>query len=116
MPTYIIGRDQSITAPGIVNDDVKKVALKASGTEHDVTVFGASALTAISTMIGLVDVSIEVTAMNTTAEIGDTGEISVGNFEPTGAEAVVTDVKWSVTPKGVKEYTVSYAIHPAPAP
>ena len=112
MPTYIIGRDQSITAPGISNDDVKKVMLKAAGTEHDVTVFGASALTAISTMIGLVDVSIEVTAMNTTAVVGNKGEISVGNFSPTDAQAVVTDVKFTVTPKGVKEYTVSYAITP----
>lgn len=115
MPTYILGRDQSCTAPGVENDDIKKVALKVSGSEQDVTVFKSTALTQIETMIGLVDISFEITAMATTAEVGDFGTFEIGNLDggALSIDAVVTDVKMSVTPKGVQEYTISYAIKAA---
>jgi hypothetical protein len=117
VPTYILGRDQSITAPGVNNDDVKKVTLKVSGSEQDVTVFKSTALTQIETMIGLVDISFEVTATAATAQVGDSGTFVIGHLDGStlSIHAVVTDRKMSVTPKGVQEVTISYAIQAAPA-
>lgn len=114
MPTYILGRDQVTTAPGIDNDDIQSVELKVSGSEQDVTVFKATALTQIETMISLVDVSFEITATATAATIGQSGPFIVGNVDGADLEcdAVVTDIKDSVTPKGLRAKVVSYAIKP----
>lgn len=114
MPTYILGRDQVTTAPGIDNDDIQSVELKVSGSEQDVTVFKATALTQIETMISLVDVSFEITATATTATIGLNGAFIVGNMDGNDLScvAVVTDVKDTVTPKGLRGKVVSYAIKP----
>ena len=46
MPTYILGRDQVADIPGVDNDDIKRVVIRASGSEQDITVFLATALTA----------------------------------------------------------------------
>ncbi len=115
MPTYILGRDQVTTAPGVVNDDIKRASLKVSGSEQDVTVFKATALTQIETMVGLVDMTFEIVATHTTATIGQSGAFELGNVDGAdlSADAVVTDVRMNVTPKGVKEFTVSYAIKQA---
>jgi hypothetical protein len=115
MPSYILGRDQVTTAPGVVNDDIQNVELKVSGSEQDVTVFKSTALTQIETMVALLDVSFEITAMHATAEVGDSGTFVVGNLdgEDLSLDAVVTDVKRSVTPKGVEQYVVSYGVKPA---
>ena len=118
MPTYILGRDQVVTAPGIVsNDDVKSVKLKVSGSEQDVTVFKSTTLTQIETMIGLVDMSFEIVCTHTTAAIGDDGSFEIGNVDgdTLNIDAVVLDVKMGVTPKGVQQYTVSYGIKPQAA-
>ena len=115
MPSYILGRDQVTTAPGVVNDDIQNVELKLSGSEQDVTVFKSSALTRIETMVGLVDVSFEITCTNATATVGMSGAFEVGNLDgdTLSLDAVVTDVKLTVTPKGVMQYVVSYGVKPA---
>lgn len=105
MPTYILGRNQSITAPGVSNNDVKDVQLKVSGSEQDVTVFGD---TEVKTLVSLVDATFEVMCTATTATVGTTGNFTVGHLS---GSAVVTDVKQSITPKGIQEFTVSYAYH-----
>ncbi|MBU6222270.1 MAG: hypothetical protein KGR24_05900 [Planctomycetes bacterium] len=112
MPTYILGRDQVADAPGVLNDNVKRVSLKVAGSEQDVTVFKGTALTQLETMIGLVDITFEIVATATTATIGQTGTFVIGNVDGAdlSADAVVTDVRMNVTPKGVKEFTISYAI------
>lgn len=115
MPTYILGRDQVVTAPGIAsNDDVKSVKLKVSGSEQDVTVFKSTALTQLETMIGLVDMSFEVVCTHTTAVVGNAGSFEIGNVsgDDISVDAVVLDVKMGITPKGVQQYTVSYGIKP----
>lgn len=117
MPTYILGRDQVTTAPGIDNDDIDTVELKVSGSEEDVTVFKSTALTQLETMITLVDISFDITATATTATIGMAGSFEIGNTDgdTLGMDAVVTDVKMSVNPKGVQQWTVSYGVKPQAA-
>ena len=115
MPTYILGRNQVVTAPGIAsNDDVKSVKLKVSGSEQDVTVFKSTALTQLETMVGLVDMSFEIVCTHTTATIGQSGSFEIGNVDGNTiqVDGVVLDVKMGVTPKGVQQCTVSYAIKP----
>jgi hypothetical protein len=114
MPSYILGRDQVTTAPGMVNDDIQNVELKLSGSEQDVTVFKATTLTQAETMIGLVDVSFEITCTHTTAVVGLSGTFEVGNLDGNALQldAVVTDVKLTVTPKGIQQYVVSYGVKP----
>ena len=112
MPTYKIGRKQVTTAPGVENDDIKSVSLKVSGSEQDVTVFKSTPLTQIETMIGLVDISFEIVCTATTAVRGDTGSFVVGGLDGGTLEldAIVTEVKLGVTPKGMQQYTVSYGM------
>jgi len=112
MPTYILGRDQVATAPGVQNDNIKRVSLKVAGSEQDVTVFKSIALTQIETMVGLVDITFEIVATAATATVGQTGAFEIGKVDGSDlqAQAVVTDVRVNVTPKGMKEFTVSYAI------
>jgi hypothetical protein len=115
MPSYILGRDQATTAPGVVNDDIQNVELKLSGSEQDVTVFKDSALTQVQTMVGLIDVSFEITCTHATATVGQFGTFTVGNLDGGSLQldAVVTDVKRTVTPKGIEQYVVSYGVKPA---
>lgn len=117
MPTYILGRDQVTTAPGIDNDDIDTVELKVSGSEEDVTVFKSTPLSQIETMVTLVDISFEITATATTATIGMDGPFVVGNLDggDLSIDAVVTDVKLTVNPKGMQQWVVSYAVKPAAA-
>ncbi len=112
MPTYKIGRKQVTAAPGVNNDDIKSASLKVSGSEQDVTVFKATPLTQIETMIGLVDITFEIVCTATTAERGDTGSFEIGGLDGDSIDldAIVTEVKLSVTPKGMREYTVSYGV------
>ena len=112
MPTYKLGRKQVTTAPGVLNDDIKSASLKVSGSEQDVTVFKATPLTQIETMIGLVDISFEIVCTDTTATRGLTGSFEIGGVDGDAIEldAIVTEVKMAVTPKGMREYTVSYGV------
>lgn len=114
MPTYVIGRDQVTTAPGVVNDNIKSCTLRVSGNEVDVTVFKAQPLTQSESMVGLVEITFEITATHTTATIGQQGQFQVGNLDGAsmGVEAVVTDVKTTTTPRGVDEHVISYAVKP----
>ena len=116
MPTYILGRDQVTTAPGVDNDNIVRVSINPSGSEIDTTVFKTTALTQVETQIGLVDISFEIVATATTATRGMTGAFEVGNIdgEDLSVQAVVTSVRANVTPKGKVEYTISYGIQPAP--
>jgi hypothetical protein len=105
-----MGRACVASLPGVVNSDIKDVTINASATELDVTTFPATgSLTKADYMPGLVDVTIDVTCTDTTATVGMTGAQDVANIE-TALEAVVLDVKESVTPKGIVEYTVTYGL------
>jgi len=112
MPTYKIGRKQITTAPGVDNDDIKSASLKVSGSEQDVTVFKAAPLTQIETMIGLVDITFEIVCTATSAVRGDSGSFVIGGLDGDSIDldAIVTEVKLGVTPKGMREYTVSYGM------
>jgi|NOAtaT_6_FD_contig_31_6187202_length_976_multi_7_in_0_out_0_2 hypothetical protein len=116
MPTYKIGRKQITTAPGVDNDDIKSASLKVSGSEQDVTVFKATPLTQIETMIGLVDITFEIVCTDTDAQRGDSGAFVIGGLDGSTMQldAIVTEVKMGVTPKGMREYTVSYGMKAAP--
>jgi hypothetical protein len=110
MAKYKMGRACVATLPGVSNDDIKDVTINASATELDVTTFPATgSLTRADYMPGLVDVTIDVTCTDTTATVGMTGAQDVANIDTT-LEAVVLDVKESVSPKGVVEYTVTYGL------
>jgi hypothetical protein len=110
MPKYKLGRACVATLPGVENNDIKDVTVNASATELDVTTFPTSgSLTRADYMPGLVDVTIDVTCTDTTATVGMTGAQDVANID-TELEAVVLDVKESVSPKGVVEYTVTYGL------
>jgi hypothetical protein len=115
MPTYKIGRKQITTAPGVENDDIKSASLKVSGSEQDVTVFKAAPLTQIETMVGLVDITFEIVCTATTAQRGDSGAFVIGGLDGSAIDldAIVTEVKLGVTPKGMREYTVSYGMKAA---
>lgn len=110
MAKYKMGRACVATLPGVSNNDIKDVTVNASATELDVTTFPTSgSLTRADYMPGLVDVTIDVTCTDTTATVGMTGAQDVANID-TELEAVVLDVKESVSPKGVVEYTVTYGL------
>lgn len=110
MAKYKLGRACVATLPGVSNDDIKDVTINASATELDVTTFPATgSLTKADYMPGLVDVTIDVACTDTTATVGMTGAQGVANIDTT-LEAVVLDVKESVSPKGVVEYTVTYGL------
>lgn len=115
MPTYKIGRKQVTTAPGVDNGDIKSASLKVSGSEQDVTVFKSTPLTQIETMVGLVDITFEIVCTATTAERGDSGSFIIGGLDGSAMQldAIVTEVKMGVTPKGIREYTVSYGVKAA---
>lgn len=117
MPSYVIGRDQITTAPGVLNDNIKSCTLRVSGNEVDVTTFKATALTQSESMVGLVEITFEITATHTTAEQGDEGAFEIGNLDSAVMQvnAVVTEVKLTTTPRGVDEYTISYAVKPIPS-
>lgn len=110
MAKYKMGRACVATIPGVNNNDIKDVTVNASATELDVTTFPVTgSLTAAEYMPGLVDVTIDVTCTETTATVGMVGAQDVANID-TALEAVVLDVKETVTPKGVVEYTVTYGL------
>jgi hypothetical protein len=110
MAKYKMGRACVATLPGVSNNDIKDVTVNASATELDVTTFPTTgSLTKADYMPGLVDVTIDVTCTDTTATVGMTGAQDVANIDTT-LEAVVLDVKESVSPKGVVEYTVTYGL------
>lgn len=115
MPTYKLGRNQVTTAPGVDNDDIKSVSMKISGNDLDVTVFKSTPLTQLESMVGLVDVTFEIICTDTTATRGLTGAFTVGSLDGSTLqlEAIVTEVKLSVTPKGMQQYTVSYGVKAA---
>jgi len=104
MAKYKLGKMALITAPGVSLDDIVDVDLNASGDEVDVTVFGD---TEKQIGCGLLDVTVEVTATNHSAAVGDKGDITVGGMS--SVKCVVLDVKNKITPKGRSEYTISYA-------
>lgn len=104
MAKYKLGKNALVTAPGVSLDDVVDVDLNASGDEVDITVFGD---TEKQIGCGLLDVTVEVTATNHSATVGQTGAITVGGMSAVGC--VVIDVKNKVSPKGRHEYTISYA-------
>ncbi len=117
MPTYILGRDQVADIPGVDNDDIKRVTIRASGTENDITVFTATALTTSLSQVSLVDVSVECVCTHHTAAVGDDGDFEVADIEGVadwGVHLHVSDIRMNVTPKGMKEYTISYVVAPAP--
>ena len=110
MAKYKMGRACVATIPGISNNDIKDVTVNASATELDVTTFPATgSLTDAEYMPGLIDVTIDVTCTHTTATVGQVGEQDVANIDSSLA-AVVLDVKESVSPKGIVEYTVTYGL------
>jgi len=104
MAKYKLGKNALITAPGVSLDNVIDVDINASGDEVDVTVFGD---TEKQVAAGLLDVTVEVTATNHSATVGQTGPVTVGGMS--GVGCVVLDVKDKVSPKGRHEYTISYA-------
>lgn len=105
-----MGRACVATIPGIDNNDIKDVTVNASATELDVTTFPATgSLTAAEFMPGLIDLTIDVTCTHTTATVGQAGAQDIANID-TALEAVVLDVKETVTPKGAVEYTVTYGL------
>jgi hypothetical protein len=104
MAKYKLGKLALITAPGVTLDDVVDVDLNASGDEVDITVFGD---TEKQIGCGLLDVTVEVTATNHSAIVGQVGPITVGGLS--AVSCVVLDVKNTVSPKGRHEYTISYA-------
>jgi len=111
MPTtsYKLGRNAIASLPGVSNDDIKDVTINVSAEQLDVTTFKATALTAAEYMCGLTDVTVEVVCTNHTAEVGDVGAQSIANLPPT-LEATVVSVQERVTPRGLVEYTISYAL------
>lgn len=111
--TYKLGRDCVASLPGMSNDDIKAVSLKASATQLDVTTFKDVPLTQWEYMAGLIDVSLDVTCTNTTAVVGDKGSAGVAGLAYFNLDAIVTEVQESVTPKGVVEYTVTYSVLPS---
>lgn len=112
MPTYILGRDQVSTIPGVANDDIEQVTITYAGDELDATVFLSTPLSEMVTQVGLVDISIECTCTDHDATRGQKGAFIVGNSDSDdlGVEAVVMEIKKSVTPKGKEGYTISYAL------
>lgn len=112
MPTFILGRDQVASLPGVENDDIEQVTITYAGDELDATVFGAAPLTAMVTQVGLVDISIECTCTDHTAARGQKGSFEVGNSTSADlvADAVVMEIKKTVTPKGREGYTISYSL------
>lgn len=113
MPTssYVLGRNCVATLPGVSNDDIKSVTINASANEMDVTTFKSTPLTAWEFMAGLVDVTIDVTCTNVSGAVGDSGTAGVAGI--TGLDATILEIKESVTPKGVVEYTVNYGLLPS---
>jgi hypothetical protein len=103
MAKYKLGKTALITAPGVLIDDVVDVDLNASGDEVEITVFGD---TEKQIGCGLVDVTVEVTATNHSATVGQTGPVTVGGMS--AVTCVVIDVKSKVSPKGRYEYTITY--------
>lgn len=112
MPTFILGRDQVSEIPGVENDDIEQVTITYAGDELDATVFTSEALDDMVTQVGLVDISIECTCTNHAASRGLKGSFTVGNSDGGDLEkqAVVMEIKKSVTPKGREGYTISYAL------
>lgn len=110
MPTYKLGRECVATLPGVTNDNIQDVTISVQGTEIDVTVFKATALTQVESTVGLSDVTIDVNCTAHTATIGTQGAMTLASLDGE-LEAVVVDVKERVTPKGLVEYTVSYGVN-----
>lgn len=109
--TYKLGRDAVANLPGVSNDDIRDVTINASANQLDVTTFKSVPLTQWEYMAGLVDVTIDVVCTHTTAVVNDEAAVDIAGL-PTDLNAVVLDVKESVSPKGVVEYTVSYGLVP----
>lgn len=116
MPTFLLGRDDVSTIPGVENDDIEQVTITYAGDELDATVFKSTSLTEIVTQVGLVDISIECTCTNHEATRGQKGAFIVGNSdsEDLGVQAQVMEIKKTVTPKGKEGYTISYALSDPP--
>jgi hypothetical protein len=104
MPRFRLGKNASITAPGVTTDNVVDVDINASGDEVDITVFGD---TEKQIGCGLLDVTVEVTATAHTATVGQTGAVTVGGI--TALTCVVLDIKAKSSPKGRNEYTITYS-------
>jgi hypothetical protein len=109
MPTYKLGRDCVATIPGVQNADIQDVDINVQGNEIDVTVFKDSPLEQVEMTIGLADVSFDVTCTAHNATIGQEGTMTLAHLD-SQLNAVVTDIKESVTPKGFVQYTVSYGV------
>lgn len=112
MPTssYKLGRDAVCTLTGVTNDNVMNVTINASATQIDVTTFKDVPLTHWDYMAGLIDATIDVTCTSHEATVGDRAAATIAGI--TGLDAVVLEIKESVTPKGVLEYTISYGLVP----
>ena len=109
MPTYALGRNAVLAAPGVSNDNVKDATLNVNAEQLDVTVFGGVALTESVYMAGLVDATVDVTCTMHSATVGQTGTLTIASL-PNDLDGVVLSVSEKVTPRGVVEYTVSYGM------
>lgn len=109
--TYKLGRDAVADLPGVANDDIISVTANLSAAELEVTTFKSTAITHSVYTTGLIDATFDVTCVNHTAENGDRGPATILSL--TGLDAIVVDIKESVTPRGVVEYTVTYGVIPS---
>lgn len=80
MPTsssYALGRNATITAPGVTQANVVNVTATVEGNQIDVTVFGD---TARKFQVGLFDGTFEVEVTSHTSTIGTIGTVAIGAF------------------------------------
>lgn len=111
--TYKLGRDAVLTLPGVDNDNVRSATISASANQLDVTTFKSVPLTSWEYMAGLIDVTLDVVCTSHTAAVEDRGLAEIAGFDSQSMDAIVLEVKESVSPKGVVEYTVTYGIIPS---
>lgn len=113
MPTvsYKLGRDAVCTLTGVANDDVKSVTINAAATQIDVTTFKDVPLTSWEYMAGLIDATIDVVCVAHTANVSDRAAATIAGI--TGLDAVVLEIRESVNPKGMVEFTISYGLIPS---
>lgn len=107
--TYKLGRDAVADLPGVDNEDIVDVTINVSANQLDVTTFKTVPLTSYEYMAGLADITIDVTCRDHDAEVGDSGTQAVAGL-PNDLKAEVLEIKESVTPKGLVEFTISYGL------
>jgi len=107
--SYKLGRDAVADLPGVENEDIVDVTINVSANQLDVTTFKTIPLTKYEYMAGLADITIDVMCRKHTAEVTDSGPQDVAGL-PDDLEAEVLEIKESVTPKGLVEFTISYGL------